>query len=49
MKMAKVEIPHVQSFKDRHGKARYYYRRKGFARVKLPVSAVSTNGTDLRL
>lgn len=36
MKMAKVEIPHVQSFKDRHGKARYYYRRKGFARVKLP-------------
>ena len=36
MKMAKIEIPHVQSFKDRHGKARYYYRRKGFARVKLP-------------
>jgi len=36
MKMAKIEIPHVQSFKDRHGKPRFYYRRKGFARVKLP-------------
>lgn len=42
MKMAKIELPHVQSFKDRHGKARHYYRRKGFARVKLPGLPGST-------
>lgn len=34
--MAAVEIEYVQTFTDRHGHARYYYRRKGFARVTLP-------------
>lgn len=34
--VAKVEIPYVQVFKDRHGKPRHYYRRKGFARVAIP-------------
>lgn len=36
MNMAKIELPYIQAFKDRHGKVRYYYRRKGFARAKLP-------------
>lgn len=34
--MATVEVPHLQVFKDRHGHMRYYYRRKGFAKVALP-------------
>lgn len=34
--VAKVEIPYVQAFKDRHGRLRHYYRRKGYARVALP-------------
>lgn len=28
--------PHVQQFLDRHGKARFYYRRPGFKLVPLP-------------
>lgn len=37
--MGKVNLPYVNSFKDRHGRWRYYYRRKG----KL----VPLNGEDL--
>src|SRR5690348_12139482 len=29
---------YVQAFNDRHGKPRYYFRRPGFARVRLPGS-----------
>lgn len=39
--MAKIELQHVQAFKDRHGKLRHYYRRKGFSRVALPGPAGS--------
>lgn len=31
-----VKIRHVQRFKDRHGRIRYYYRRDGYPRVALP-------------
>jgi integrase len=31
----KCDLPYVDAFRDRHGKARYYFRRKG-KRVKLP-------------
>ncbi|MFN5081822.1 tyrosine-type recombinase/integrase [Brevundimonas sp.] len=34
--MAKIELPFVQTFKDRHGRQRNYYRRKGHARIALP-------------
>lgn len=34
--MAKIDLPYVQRFKDRHGHVRHYYRRRGFARVRLP-------------
>jgi integrase len=34
--VAKVELPYVQAFKDRHGRLRHYYRRPGFKRVPLP-------------
>jgi len=34
--MAKIELPYVQAFKDRHGKLRHYYRRRGVSRVVLP-------------
>jgi len=34
--MAKIDLPYVQSFPDRHGRRRYYYRRAGFPRVALP-------------
>lgn len=34
--MAKIELAYVQRFKDRHGRVRHYYRRKGFATVALP-------------
>lgn len=34
--VAKVELPYVQAFKDRHGRLRHYYRRAGFKRVALP-------------
>jgi integrase len=32
----KVELRFVNSFRDRHGHQRYYFRRKGCARVTLP-------------
>lgn len=34
--MAKVEIKYVQSYTDRHGNQRNYYRRKGYKSVPLP-------------
>lgn len=34
--MARVEIPYVQQFRDRHGRWRWYYRRRGYCRVALP-------------
>lgn len=34
--MAKIELPYVQAFKDRHGKPRHYYRRKGQKPIPLP-------------
>lgn len=34
--MAKLDLKYVQSFKDRHGRARHYYRRAGFKRIALP-------------
>jgi integrase len=34
--MAKIDLPHVQAFVDRHGRRRHYYRRKGVRRVALP-------------
>lgn len=34
--MAKIDLPYVQVFRDRHGRVRCYYRRKGFPTVPLP-------------
>lgn len=34
--MATIELPHVQRFKDRHGKLRHYFRKPGCKRVPLP-------------
>lgn len=34
--MAKIEIAYVKAYKDRHGRMRFYYRRKGLATVALP-------------
>lgn len=34
--MAKIELPYVQAFRDRHGRTRHYFRRRGFARTALP-------------
>ena len=34
--MAKIKLRFVQSFKDRHDRARFYFRRPGFKRVPLP-------------
>lgn len=34
--VAKIDLPYVQAMKDRHGKPRHYYRRKGYSRVTLP-------------
>lgn len=36
--MIKPLLPNVQAFRDRHGKARYYYRRRGHKRIPLPGS-----------
>lgn len=32
----KIDLPFVQAYYDRHGKRRYYFRRKGWPRVTLP-------------
>lgn len=34
--MATVDLPYVQTVRGRKGEPRYYYRRRGFARVTLP-------------
>lgn len=35
--MAKIDLPYVQGFTDRHGRRmRYYFRRRGYGRVTLP-------------
>jgi integrase len=33
--VAKIELPYVNGYKDRHGRQRYYYRRKGFRSIAL--------------
>jgi integrase len=30
------DLPYVNGYRDRHGRQRYYFRRKGFPRVALP-------------
>ncbi len=37
--MAKVDVPYVQRFRDRHGKVRHYFRKPGFPRKALPDPA----------
>lgn len=34
--MARLDLPYVKAFKDRHGKPRLYFRRKGYRGVALP-------------
>jgi len=34
--MAKIDLPYVQSFLDRHGRQRYYFRKPGHQRKSLP-------------
>jgi hypothetical protein len=34
--MSKIKLDFVQAFVDRHGKPRWYFRRKGHKRVPLP-------------
>jgi integrase len=34
--MARVEVPYVQRFKDRHGRVRHYFRHPKLKRVALP-------------
>jgi hypothetical protein len=34
--MTRIKLPFVQAFADRHGRARYYFRKRGFKRVALP-------------
>lgn len=34
--LAKIDLPWVQAFSDRHGRQRYYFRRRGYPRVALP-------------
>jgi integrase len=36
LKPMKCDLPYVNSFRDRHGHERFYFRRKGFPRVTLP-------------
>lgn len=33
--MAKIDLPYVKSYRDRHGKQRHYFRRKGQKEVQL--------------
>jgi len=35
--MTAIRLPYIKSYPDRHGKPRYYFRRKGFASVPLPA------------
>ena len=34
--MARIRLKHVNAFRDRHGRLRYYFRRPGFKSVPLP-------------
>ncbi|SHK13830.1 Site-specific recombinase XerD [Roseomonas rosea] len=34
--MAKIALPYVHRFRDRHGTTRYYFRRPGYARATIP-------------
>jgi integrase len=34
--LANLRLPHINSFRDRHGKTRHYFRRPGFKSVALP-------------
>lgn len=34
--MARIDLAHVQRFKDRHGKLRHYFRKPGVKRTALP-------------
>jgi integrase len=34
--MAKIDLPYVQAYADRHGKRRHYYRKPGLKRIPLP-------------
>jgi hypothetical protein len=34
--MTTITLPFINSYKDRHGKLRHYFRRRGFRRVILP-------------
>ena len=35
--MTAITLPFIQTYPDRHGKLRYYFRRKGFPKVTLPA------------
>lgn len=35
--LARIDLPHVQRFRDRHGHVRHYYRRKGWPKAVLPA------------
>src|SRR6516164_4982507 len=34
--MAKIDLPYIHAFKDRHGKPRAYFRRPGYKGTPLP-------------
>jgi site-specific recombinase XerD len=34
--MTRIKLDFVQAFVDRHGKPRWYFRRRGFKRIRLP-------------
>lgn len=34
--MARIDLPHIQRFRDRHGHLRHYFRKPGCKRVALP-------------
>src|SRR6266516_1855657 len=34
--MTKIRLQYINSYRDRHGKLRYYFRRSGFKKVALP-------------
>lgn len=34
--MAKIDLPYIQVFTDRHGHVRHYFRRAGYPRVPIP-------------
>lgn len=34
--VTEIDLPYIHAFRDRHGQMRYYVRRKGIPRVRLP-------------